>query len=166
MEQLKQMLDAALQPVVQRLDTMDARLHTMDVRLDRMEKQLTVMEKRQMVTEALQANGRAGLHDKLMKVPLRDGTEPDIFPATLGALAVGGSELAAGTGTAANWNRDLSLRLILMYDPNYETEAEALPEDAQRVERSSRRRRLRLAKQIGVSPPQLQMALVAAAELM
>ena len=107
MEQLKQMLDAALQPVVQRLDTMDARLH-------RMEKQLTVMEKRQTVTEALQANGRAGLHDKLMKVPLPDGTEPDIFPATLGALAVGGSELAAGTGSAANWNRDLSLRLILM----------------------------------------------------
>lgn len=85
---------------------------------------------------------------------------PANYPATLGALIVGGSELIPeGDGVTA-WNKEQSLQLILQYDPGYETENENGTDEGRR--KSSRRRRLHLAKLIGVTPAQVQSGLMEA----
>lgn len=102
----------------------------------------------------------ARLGDRLAKVPLADGSEPSIFPLTLGALIVGGSELSPGGEGVSGWNKEMSLRLITQYDAGYETDNENGTEENKA--KSSRRRRLHLAKLIGVTPGQIQVGLVEA----
>lgn len=91
-------------------------------------------------------------------VPLDNGTLPTIFPASMGALIVGGSELVPGSAGVhvAGWNRGKSLQLIREYEPNYQTDGESGTNEVKR--KSSRRRRLYLAKLIGLTPTQMQSA--------
>jgi hypothetical protein len=101
------------------------------------------------------ANSRASMSDALVKLPLSDGRFPVDFPASLGVLVVVGSELeVGGEANVSSWSAKRSLDLIKQYDSAYETDAEGTA-DERRVARSSRRRRLHLAKLIGVTPSQM-----------
>lgn len=110
-------------------------------------------------------NSRAGFSDTLTPVPLPNGNAPTSFPTTLAHLVVGGSEFAPQTTNVSSWSREDSLKTILLYEPDYESEAEGAgigPVD--KNARSSRRRRLYLARLIGVTTG--QMCLVAQASFM
>mmetsp|Transcript_16241 Transcript_16241/g.40407 ORF Transcript_16241/g.40407 Transcript_16241/m.40407 type:complete len:150 (-) Transcript_16241:708-1157(-) len=111
---------------------------------------------------ALQRNSCARLADRLVKVPLPDGSMPDQFPPTLGALIVGGSELTPGGDNTPGWNKQMSLALIRKYDPAYDTDGDDSDPDTDNKRRSSRRRRLHLARLIGVTPAQMQAGLMEA----
>lgn len=90
-----------------------------DKKLDPILRRLDCMEALQARMEVLQANSCAELHDALVPVPLREGTMPNKFPPTLGSLLVGGSELAVSTKQVSNWSRDDSLDVIREYDSGY-----------------------------------------------
>lgn len=79
--------------------------------------------------------------------------EPPLFPPNVASLVVSGSETPPGTHARNSWNSTKSLQLIQFYDPGYHS-------DTPSGEGHSRRRRLTLARLIGVTRHQLKTALV------
>jgi hypothetical protein len=123
-------------------------------------KKLGDLELELKIERSRAANSRARRTDKIVPVPLPDGRTPAIFPETVGQLVVGGSELAAGSTEVAKWNANMSLQMILQYEPGYESDTEAAgTSDDIKKARSSRRRRLHVARLAGITPS--QMVLVA-----
>jgi len=143
--------------------TVIARLDRLEQRMDRMEADVKQIAITQAIETARAANARAGMSDMLVQVPLPSGNLPTgAFPTTLGILVVGGSELQVGYSQVSEWSREKSIDLIQQYDSGYLTEVE--DSGRNKEARSSRRRRLHLAKLLGVTPG--QMALVAQASFL
>lgn len=134
----KRLLDESLRPVHQKLNE---------------------LANMQRIEFARAANGRKGMTEQLEPVPrVKDGKleHPPVFPATLQHIVVGGSELAPDSRARLQWNIGKSRDLIRFYDDEYESEFEGR-DDME----SSRQKRLRVARMIGVTSG--QMSLVAQA---
>ena len=144
---IKNLLQEALKPVIDRLDKIDTRLDSMDTRLDS-------MEVVQRVSSAKISNSMRRARDRLDIVPLNNGTLPTTtvdYPHSFEELIVAGNEMLPLSGSNNPWNSTKSLALIRLYDPAYETD-----DDSSEV--SARRRRLEVARHIGITGPQLNFA--------
>lgn len=145
-------LDAKVAALDAKVAALDAKVAALDAKVDRLSHAHHI--------EAMRAsNGRKGMTERLEPVPvIRHGhlLTPPVFPKTLQHLVVGGSELAPDTNTRSMWNIAKSRELIQFYDEGYESEFEGR-DDAE----SSRQKRLRVARLIGVTAG--QMSLVAQA---
>ena len=137
---LKDLLQEALQPINDRLDIIDARLDRLEVM--------------QRVSSAKISNSMRRARDRLDIVPLNNGTLPTTtvdYPHSFEELIVAGNEMLPLSGLNNPWNSTKSLALIRLYDPAYETD-----DDSSEV--SARRRRLEVARHIGITGPQLNFA--------
>ena len=144
---LQEALQEALKPIIDRLDKIDTRLDSMDTRLDS-------MEVVQRVSSAKISNSMRRARDRLDIVPLNNGTLPTTtvdYPHSFEELIVAGNEMLPLSGSNNPWNSTKSLALIRLYDPAYETD-----DDSSEV--SARRRRLEVARHIGITGPQLNFA--------
>lgn len=101
---------------------------------------------------AKQKNSTAGRDDNLSLVPNINGMVPDLdFPSSINAILVAGNEVLPN-GIRNDWNKMKSIALLQFYGENDDTDNE----DEYSV--TSRARRLRLAKAIGVTQTQLNFA--------
>jgi hypothetical protein len=108
----------------------------------------------------IQNNSLLGRDESLKEIPNNDGllpanaVPPVEFPLTLQSLLVAGNELLPDR-TLNTWNKMKSIKLLRFYgeDADTDTENEYSP--------SSRARRLRIAKKIGISQSQLNFAQLA-----
>lgn len=137
-------MDHRLDGIDDRLDGMDQRLNDCNVSVDELNVQVRVLAKKS-------ENSVKGLSDALAIVPTRNGTNPvSTYPTSLAQLLVPGNELLPD-GSKNTWNIQMSLELIREYDEGYET-------DNNDEATSSRRRRLHLAKLLGITTSQLNCA--------
>jgi hypothetical protein len=93
----------------------------------------------------------ASHRDPLAPVPNQNGELPPVFPESITNLAVACNEMLVD-GTRNTWNKRLSIQLLQIYGEEDATDNE----DEQSS--SSRRRMLRVAKKIGVTPAQITNA--------
>ena len=145
-------LDSKVDELYSKVDGLDSKMGGLDSKMDELAFQMKV-------EQARSANSRKGLTESLERVPrLRKNVIeiPDQYPRTLQDLVVGGSELAPNTKERSRWNMTKSRELIKFYDDGYISDHEG-SDDVQ----SSREKRLRVARIIGVSAN--QMGLVAQA---
>lgn len=151
-------LTQALAPILESIIGMSNRLDGIDNRLDGIDNQLgnlngkinnlTIQVK---ILAKKSENSVKGRSDELAVVPKDDGTDPvAAYPTSLEQLLVAGNELLPN-GATNYWNKERSLALIREYDPGYETDNADEPF-------SSRRRRLHLAKLLGITTSQLNYA--------
>ena len=151
---LKVLLQETLKPINDRLDAIDARLDRMDTRLGSMDTQLDRLEVMQRVSSAKISNSMRRARDRLDIVPLSNGTLPNTtvdYPHSFEELIVAENEMLPLSGLNNPWNSTKSLALIRLYDPAYETDDDS-------SEASARRRRLEVARHIGITGPQLNFA--------
>ena len=116
----------------------------MSNRLDNLSVQVKILAKKA-------ENSVKGRSDVLAIVPRNDGRDPEAaYPISLEQLLVAGNELLP-SGSQNTWNKKCSLDLIKEYEPGYETD------DADEAT-SSHRRRIHLAKLLGITTSQLNSA--------
>ena len=146
---LRTIITEALVPVTSRLNGLEARLERVETKLNGLETNLRVIDMKLR-------NSTNGRNDKLSKVPKADGSLPSCeYPGSINNLIVSGNELLPGGVEKNNWNKAKSLNLILEYEPDYKSDAEGSDsEDSSR----SRKRRLKVAKLIGITSAQLNFA--------
>lgn len=99
-------------------------------------------------------NGTKGRTEALTRVPKRDGSDvnPNVeYLQCVEQLLVAGNERLS-SGDVNGWNSDKSLLLIREYDPGYDTDG------IDSEDKKSRRRCMVLAKHLGVSSAQLNLA--------
>lgn len=108
--------------------------------------------------QALQKNSCVAHTEHLVALPNKDGQLPDAegleFPPTINHLLVAGTERLPGIGEVNSWSKAKSRRLLEFYD-----EAEGYDSETDNeFSSTARSMRLRLARTLGVSQSQLQMA--------
>jgi len=113
------------------------------------------------IQHAKQLNAAKPRDEILERVPLPDSNGEEKYPRdtgnfeagkkiTLSHLLVAGNEKLP-SGETNVWNANKSLSLIREYDPGYLTDDEDAPA-------TSRKRRLKLAQCLGITPTQLNMS--------
>jgi len=108
-------------------------------------------------------NSLLGRADRLKEVPNKQGVlpsqanPPPPYPRTLAHLLVAGNEMLPDEDEHARWNKDKSKALLRFYDA---VDSESENEDPTESERNgrSRRRRLRVVQEIGITKSQLNFA--------
>jgi len=139
-----------------RLTAVEGRLTAVEGRLTAVEGSLTAVEGGLERMRTLQANSCVSRSEALARVPDVHGELPPIemFPPTLNHLLVAGSERLPGTGEVNVWNKAKSRWLLAYYgaDEGYdsETDNEHTP--------TARSMRFRIARVLGVTQAQLQLA--------
>mmetsp|Transcript_5643 Transcript_5643/g.8392 ORF Transcript_5643/g.8392 Transcript_5643/m.8392 type:complete len:153 (-) Transcript_5643:1347-1805(-) len=136
---MTEIINAALTPVIARLDRIDLRLEQIDTRL--------------RIMSTKHQNSLAGSDDQLVMVPNQQGEVPLEFPTSIRTFLVSGDEMLPN-GQHNNWNKQKSRALLVFYGEDPDNESDVDDENSSR----SRARRLRLAKKIGVSRTQLNFA--------
>jgi hypothetical protein len=158
-DEVKRIVQEALAPVLRaitglqtQVTALDTKVTALDDKVTSIDTRLTRVEAKLDIVAAKQNNSMKTRNEPLERVPLPDGqpfpanTE---YPATISSLLVSGNEKIPGTNTVNTWNREKSLAVIRLYDAGYETD------DNAQEQTSSRKRRLKLAKLIGVRVEQL-----------
>ena len=142
---LNQALAAALNPIHEQLTKLQTDLET--VKTD-----LSAVAISNKVLLAKMENSTKGRTETLTHVPKPDGSEVSVeYLGCIEQLLVAGNE-ALPSGPRNTWNSEKSLALIREYDEGYATDGVG-DED-----KKSRRRRMVLAKHLGVSSSQLNLA--------
>jgi hypothetical protein len=104
---------------------------------------------------ARQENATKGREERLVPVPKADGTLPvNEFPPTIMHLLVAGNEKLPNN-EVNTWNREKSKQLLVEYG---EDASDSDVDEKTEYSSKSRARRLRLAKKIGVTQAQLNLA--------
>jgi len=106
------------------------------------------------INAAKTSNASKTSDEPLVPVPLPNGELPRNDYPTIAELIVSGNEKLP-CGVSNDWNAQKSLKLIREYDPTYETDDETASDV------TSRRRRLKLAQHLGLTPAQLNTAMTA-----
>ena len=138
------------------------RFGALETRMGALETRMGVLETRMGKMEAREHNSRLSAMDTLCQVPRDDGQFPRDrgveFPQHLAALCVAGNEITAGERHMVHyWNRSKSKALLLFYGEGDETDVDTA-DASEAALQSSRRRRLRVARKIGVSETQIAAA--------
>ena len=146
---MSELLARAIEPIKTRLDAIEATVGTFSTRFDAMEGNIEILAINLKIIAAKGQNATCARDEILVKVPLTDGSFPiSDYPQTIANLAVSES---LPSGQQNNWNAKKSLELIREYDPGYATDNDDTPD-------LSRKRRLTLAKLLGVTTMQLNFA--------
>ena len=119
------------------------------------EEKVTGLAVRFVISDAKANNAQIGRSETLLRVPLSDGSYPMIsadipveYPTTISHLLVAGNETLPDGGRN-NWNKYKSLALLAAF-------GDASDNDTDREDGpTSRRRRLKVAKHLGVTKTQL-----------
>ena len=138
------------------------RFGALETRMGALETRMGALETRMGKMEAREHNSRLSAMDTLYQVPRDDGQFPrDLgveFPQHLAALCVAGNEITAGERHMVHhWNRSKSKALLHFYGEGDETDVDTA-DASEAALQSSRRRRLRVARKIGVSKTQIAAA--------
>ena len=164
---LKNEIQAAIQPLIQKLDKIDSRFDGIESRLDSIESRFDGIESRldnveanvslsnnklaMLLTKSL--NATLDSNSTIAKVSLMNGGDPlSEYPRCIYSLVVAGNEKLPDD-SQNTWNAGKSLALIREYDPGYET-------DGNDSYGSARKRRMVLATHLGVTPYQLNTAAI------
>ena len=111
---------------------------------------------------AKQLNSTASRKDRLVKIPNSEGNYPEVFPQTLDQLLVAGNESRTNKrGTRAGWNREMSNAVLEFYEMERLSGGEVSSDDED-YEKTSRAKRLKVARAIGVTKTQLNFAILEA----
>ena len=159
---LSTQLTERLTAVEESLDEVKERLTAVEGSVDEVKERLTVVEGGLERMRTLQANSCVSRSEALARVPDVHGELPpiDMFPPTLNHLLVAGSERLPGTGEVNVWNKAKSRWLLAYYgaDEGYdsETDNEHTP--------TARSMRFRIARVLGVTQAQLQIASLSLAD--
>ena len=155
---ISELLARAMEPIKTRLHAIEARLDaieatvdTFSTRFDAIEGNIEILAINLKIIAAKGQNATCTRDEILVKVPLTDGSFPiSDYPQTISNLVVSGNE-SLPSGQQNNWNAKKSLELIREYDPGYATDNDDTPD-------LSRKRRLTIAKLLGVTTMQLNFA--------
>ena len=166
-------LNAALAPILtalgnitltvtaldKRVTTLDGKVTALDGKVTALDKKVTALDEKVMALQFLQNNaaakafnGQIGRSEPLVRVPCRDGDIPDVeFPPTICHLLVSGNEQLPDGGNNT-WNIRKSTALLAAFgdESDNDTDREDGP--------TSRRKRLKVAKVLGVTKAQLNFA--------
>ena len=117
-----------------------------------MREEVTTLQHLQDITAAKAANALIGRTEPIVRVPCRDGNIPDVeFPPTICHLLVSGNEQLPDGGNNT-WNRLKSSALLAAFGDDSDNDTDT--EDGL----TSRRKRLKVAKVLGVTKAQLNFA--------
>ncbi|KAL6074718.1 hypothetical protein QOT17_004110 [Balamuthia mandrillaris] len=128
----------------EKLDLVLAQLKSLSDEVNRLNTEVSTLNTGQKIMFAKQQNMTKGPYEPLEKVLNQEGALPPIYPPSYSSLLVAGNER-----NAAGWKAKQSLALIRFYDPEYESDEEAPT--------TSRRRRVKLASCLGITPSQLNL---------
>ena len=149
-------IETRMDSIETRMDSIETRMDSIETRMDSMETRISSVEINLRVMDIKSRNATCTRDDKLYIVPLRDGSDPTCeYPESIGNLIVSDGELLPEKDVVNNWNKTKSLDLIKQYEPDYSSDPET--SDNECSERS-RNRRLKVAKLIGITGPQLNFA--------
>eukprot|EP01041_Mallomonas_annulata_P015296 gene15296-32398_t len=112
------------------------------------------MEQSQNISEAKRQNSSKGRSEALTPVPLMSGQFPNgfEFPPTIAHLLVSGNETLPGGTVKNSWNNTKSTALLKAYGENSDGENSDTEDGF-----TARRRRMKVAKAIGVTTSQINM---------
>lgn len=151
---LNQALAVALAPVNGQLSLLREDVAILQADVGKMKADLSAISITNRIILAKMENGTKGRTEALTRVPKRDGSDvnPNVeYLRCVEQLLVAGNERLP-SGDVNGWNSDKSLHLIREYDPGYDTDG------IDSEDKKSRRRRMVLAKHLGVSSAQLNLA--------
>jgi len=142
-----------------RMGAVEERIGGLENRMGGLENRMGAVETSISRTAKMQYNSGVGRHEALQKVPNGEGEVPgnDIFPSTLNHLLVAGNERLPGTGDLNTWTKMKSRRLLHFYgaEEGYDTESE------NEYTPTARSMRNRVARELGVSQTQINLAVLA-----
>ena len=143
--QLNAALNAALAPILTALGNMTLTVTALD-------EKVTALEHIQKIAAAKASNAQIGRSEPLVRVPCRSGDIPDVeFPPTICHLLVSGNEQLPDGGNNT-WNIRKSFALLAAFGDQSDNDTDR--EDGP----TSRRKRLKVAKVLGVTKAQLNFA--------
>ena len=158
---LNQALAIALAPINDQLTlirmdvlTLQTDLGKVQTDLGKVQTDLSAVAISTKILHAKMDNAAKGRTELLTRVPKQDGSHvgPNVeYLGCIEQLLVAGNETLP-SGNKNSWNSDKSLALIREYDEGYDTDGYG------NEEKKSRRRRMVLAKHLGVSSSQLNLA--------
>ena len=156
---IKPLIDRLDKKIDDRLDKIDDRLDKIGNRFDALELTVSVIGNNVKYLSATTRNALIGANDPIVIVPLPNGDNPKSkYPATIYSLVVADNETLPD-GSQNTWNAINSLNLIKEYDPGYETDI--MSDNTTVLETSSRKRRLKLMKCLGITAYQINIATTA-----
>ena len=144
-------MNAALDPVLKALSRLQEHVTGLDDKIAALDDKVIGIQRRQDVSDAKAKNAQCGRNDPLVRVPLTNGTFLDEYPPTISHLLVSGNE-NLHDGGRHTWNRHKSAVILAAFreDSGNDTDGE----DGA----TSPRRRLKVAKVLGVTKTQLNFA--------
>jgi len=152
-------LENRMEAVEERIEGLENRMGAIEERIGGLENRMGAVETSISRTAKMQYNSGVGRHEALQKVPNGEGEVPgnDIFPSTLNHLLVAGNERLPGTGDLNTWTKMKSRRLLHFYgaEEGYDTESE------NEYTPTARSMRNRVARELGVSQTQINLAVLA-----
>lgn len=145
---LQQECDEKLHLLQAKFDILESKYHTLSIKVTSIDEKVDDVSMKFEIMNAKMLNSTMTKHDPLVHVRKADGSMPIEFPQTIGVL------IGHNVDTVPRWNAVNSLQLIREYDSGYITDSDDNCDD----EDCNRRRRVLVAKHIGVSRYQLNSA--------
>ena len=145
-------LNAALAPILTAITAMGEKVTALDEKFTALDEKVTGLHNLQKIAAAKAINSQIGRSDRLVPVPCRDGEIPNVeFPETICHLLVSGNEQLPDGGNNT-WNIRKSFALLAAFGDQSDNDTDR--EDGP----TSRRKRLKVAKVLGVTKGQLNFA--------
>ena len=144
-------LQTTVDALSDRVGSMETSVSVLSDRVGSMETSVSVLSGKVDILTSKSLNSMVDSGGTLAKVPLISGVLPTSeYPRCIYSLLVAGNEKLPDD-SPNTWNAVKSLELIREYDPGYET-------DGNENVGSARKRRMVLAKHLGITPYQLDSA--------